>query len=110
MSLTYKIYLSSLNTEVLNKDDDWGQHYDMESQILINALKPLAHPILAHPILAHPILAHPKLEPERDLESGLNKKLQNYATKQPNNSKYKCTFITSLIYIAHLVLFVMLFK
>ena len=105
MSLTYKIYLSSLNTEVLNKDDDWGQHYDMESQMLINALKPLAHPILAHPILDHP-----KLEPERDLESGLNKKLQNYATKQPNNSKYKCTFITSLIYIAHLLLFVMLFK
>ena len=107
MSQTYQAYLSSLNREILNKDTDWGQHYDMESQIFINVVKPLAHPILAHPILAHPILAH---QPEHDLESGLNKKLQNYATKQSNNNKCKCGFITSLIYIAHLVLFVMLFK
>lgn len=115
MSITYKTYLSSLNIDGMNdQNNGWGQHYDMESQILINASNPLTHPILTHPILAHPILSHPILnhEPKKDIESGLTQALRNYTTKQSANSqcKYKCSFITSLIYIAHLVLFVMLFK
>ena len=46
MSLTYQKYLLSLNKEEKN---DWGQHYDMESQILINEYNPLKHPILKQP-------------------------------------------------------------
>ena len=118
MSLTYKTYLSSLNTEEKNEHDDWGQHYDMESQILINAFRPLKHPILNKMNQINqtkqprqpkqPILKQINNEELQDLESGLKK----YIAKQSNNSQCNCksAFITSIIYISHLVLFVMIFK
>jgi hypothetical protein len=117
MSLTYQIYISSLNKEGTNEDNDWGQHYDMESQMLNISLK---HPILKYPILKHPILNQLKQvkeinhEPQKDIESGLKEALQKYTANQLNNNqnKYSCksTIITSVIYISHLVLFIMLFK
>jgi hypothetical protein len=112
MSLTYKTYLSSLNTEEKNEHDDWGQHYDMESQILINAISPLKHPILNKMNQTkqpkQPILKQINNEDLQNLESGLKK----YIAKQSNNSQCNCksAFITSIIYISHLVLFVMIFK
>jgi hypothetical protein len=105
MSLTYQTYLSSLNTEIPNEHDDWGQHYDMESQILINAIRPLKHPILNKINQIKQIKQiFPQLE--QDLESGLKK----YTAKQLDKTKYKCAFISSLIYVSHLVLFIILFK
>lgn len=113
MSLTYQTYLSSLNTEEKNEHDDWGQHYDMESQILINAFRPLKHPILNKmnkmnkpKQMNQPILNQINNEELQDLESGLKK----YTAKQANKTKYKCAFISSLIYVSHLVLFIILFK
>jgi hypothetical protein len=111
MSQTYQEYLSSLNTEILNKDNDWGQHYDMESQILINSDSPLTHIILNEIKQIKQINSEiPHID--IDIESGLNQSLKKYITKQSANSQcnYKSSFITSIIYIAHLVLFVMLFK
>lgn len=106
MYQTYQTYLSTLNNEdSKNQDTDWGQHYDMETQILINALNPLKHPIFNQIKQIKPELGR-FLEP--DIESGI----KIYIAKQTNNSQYecKCSFITSLIYISHLVLFIMLFK
>lgn len=109
MSQTYQAYLSSLNTETPNEYDGWGQHYDMESQILINAVRPLKHTILNQIKQIKQINSD---IPNIDIEGGLKQSLKKYTTNQSANSqcKYKCSFITSLIYIAHLVLFVMLFK
>lgn len=105
MSLTYQTYLLSLNKDDMNNENNgWGQHYDMESQIIINTVNPLVHPILRDPIFNH--------EPKKDIESGLKQSLKKYTTKQSDNSQcnYKSSFIASLIYIAHLALFIMLFK
>ena len=118
MSLTYQIYLSSLNKETPRENNDWGQHYDMESQILINALNPLTHPILNQikenkENKENKELTQLTYETQKDIESGLKQALQNYTANQSNNS-HKCSckssIITSVIYIAHLVLFIMLFK
>ena len=112
MSLTYQTYLLSLNKEERNQNNDWGQHYDMESQILINALIPLKHSTLSQINQLKQITPFTS-EPQKDIESGLKKALQNYTANQSNTS-HKCscksTIITSVIYIAHLVLFIMLFK
>jgi hypothetical protein len=111
MFLTYQTYLASLNIEdSKNQDTDWGQHYDMESQILINAFTPLKHPILNYSIL-NQINQIKQIKPQLydiDIEIGLKK----YIAKQSNNSQCncKCSFITSLIYISHIVLFIMLLK
>ena len=114
MSLTYQKYLLSLNKEEKN---DWGQHYDMESLTLINAYSPLKHSILNHSTLPQikqiKQIKQLNFEPQKDIESGLKQALQNYTANQSNNS-HKCscksTIITSVIYIAHLVLFIVLFK
>jgi len=112
MSLTYQTYLLSLNKEERNQNNDWGQHYDMESQILINALNPLKHPTLIQ-LKQIKQLTPLNSEPQKDIESGLKLALQNYTANQTNNSN-KCScksiIITSVIYIAHLVLFIILFK
>ena len=114
MSITYQTYLSSLNIEILNEDSDWGQHYDMESQMLINAFNPLKHSILNKKNQINQINKIPQINNEEPqyLESGLKNVLKNYIVKQSNNSQcnYKSAFIASVIYISHLVLFVMLFK
>ena len=119
MYLTYQIYLSSLNKEGPIEDNDWGQHYDMESQILINEYNPLKHPILKQPKQVNQLnqlkqLSSLNSEPQKDIESGLKEALQKYTANQLNNSQNKCscksTIITSVIYIAHLVLFIVLFK
>jgi hypothetical protein len=109
MSQTYQEYLSSLNTEILNKDNDWGQHYDMESQILINSDSPLTHIILNEIKQIKQINSE---IPHIDIESGLTQSLKKYTTKQSANSQcnYKSSFIASIIYISHLILFIMLFK
>jgi hypothetical protein len=112
MSQTYQEYLSSLNTEILNKDNDWGQHYDMESQILINSDSPLTHIILNEIKQIKQIKQINSEIPHIDIESGLNQSLKNYITKQSANTQcnYKSSFIASIIYISHLILFIMLFK
>jgi hypothetical protein len=114
MSQTYQKYLSALNIESPREYNDWGQYYDMESQILINAFTPLKHSILNQikQLKENKELTQLTYEPQEDIESGLKQALQNYTAKQSNNgqSKCKCSFITSLIYVSHLVLFIMLFK
>jgi len=116
MSLTYQTYLLSLNKDDMNNENNgWGQHYDMESQILINAVNPLNHPILNQINQIKQIRQIKQINsdiPNIDIESGLKQSLKKYTTKQSANSQcnYKSSFIASLIYIAHLVLFVMLFK
>lgn len=102
MSLTYQSYLSSLNSgETIIRDNDWGQYYDMEAQILIN-------------VNSTRFIPKPKsiLNKEPDIESGLKKILENYTYKQSNKTRYKikCSCITLIIYISHLVLFIILFK
>lgn len=112
MSLTYQTYLLSLNKEERNQNNDWGQHYDMESQILINALNPLKHSTLTQLKQIKQVTPFTS-EPQKDIESGLKQALQNYTANQSNNShkcNYKSALITSVIYIAHLVLFIVLFK
>jgi hypothetical protein len=118
MSQTYQEYLSSLNTEILNKDNDWGQHYDMESQILINSDSPLTHIILNEIKQIKQIRQIKQIKqinseiPHIDIESGLTQSLKKYITKQSANTQcnYKSSFIASIIYISHLILFIMLFK
>ena len=112
MSQTYQRYLSALNIETPREYNDWGQHYDMESQIIINTFSPLKHPILKQ-INQLKQVSSLNSEPQKDIESGLKQVLENYTANQANNS-HKCscksTIITSLIYVSHLVLFIMLFK
>jgi hypothetical protein len=118
MSQTYQKYLSGLNIESPREYNDWGQYYDMESQILINAFTPLKHSILKHSIVNQfknlkKINSELDRSSEEDIESGLKQSLEIYTAKQSNNThkfSCKCTFITSLIYVSHLVLFIMLFK
>ena len=115
MALSYQKYLSSLNTETRNEENEWGQHYDMETQILINKVTPLKQIILNHSIvdkLKHSIVDHPnQLKSELyDPESGLKQVLEKYTANQSNQCHYKCKFITSVIYLAHLILFILLFK
>jgi hypothetical protein len=111
MYITYKTYLSSLNTEISNGDNAWGQHYDMESQIFINEDTPLNHTILNQIKQIKQINSEiPNID--IDIESGLKQSLKKYTTKPSANSQcnYKSSFIASIIYISHLILFIMLFK
>jgi hypothetical protein len=117
MSQTYQRYLSALNIETPREYSDWGQHYDMESQMLINTFSPLKHPIFNQINQINKLkqinqLTSLNSEPQKDIESGLKQALEYYTTNQSNKDhcKCKCTFITSLIYVSHLVLFIMLFK
>ena len=116
MSITYQAYLSSLNTDAMNdQNNGWGQHYDMETQMLINADIPLNHTILYQIKQIKQInfeMPHIDIDIDIDIENGLNKNLQKYATKQSASSQcnYKSSFIASIIYISHLILFIMLFK
>ena len=116
MSQTYQAYLSSLNMAISNKDDDWGQHYDMENQILINAVSPLNHIILKQVKQIKQIKQInseiPYIDIDIDIENGLKQSLKKYITKQSASSQcnYKSSFIASIIYISHLILFIMLFK
>ena len=128
MSLTYQTYLSALNTVDPREYNDWGQHYDMETQILINVITPLNHPILNQIKQVNQINQLKQVNqiknlkqinsqpPNIDIESGLKYVLENYTAKQSNKDHCKCkcdcksAFITSVIYISHLVLFIMLFK
>lgn len=107
MSLTYQTYLLSLNKDDMNNENNgWGQHYDMESQMLINAFRPLNHTIL------NQIRQINSDIPNIDIESGLKHSLKKYTTNQSASSQcnYKSSFIASVIYISHLILFIMLFK
>ncbi len=113
MSLSYKIYLSSLNTEFLNEENDWGQHYDLENQMIINDFSPLKLPIFNQIKQVNQIKQINQFNTELyDTESGLKQILENYTANQSNKSQcnYKSTFITSLIYVSHIVLFFVLFK
>jgi hypothetical protein len=101
MSQTYQRYLLSLNVENQNQneDNDWGQHYDMEleTQMFITQIVPLKDPIVTK-------FKHTNEAP--DIENGL----QNYTINKSNKGQCKCSFITSVIYISHLILFIILFK
>jgi hypothetical protein len=134
MSLTYQRYLSVLNIETPREYNDWGQHYDMETQMLINVITPLKHPILNQINKINQLkqvnqinqlkqvnqiknLKQINSQPpiiDIDIESGLKHVLENYTAKQSNKDHCKCdcksAFITSVIYMSHLVLFIMLFK
>jgi hypothetical protein len=116
MSLSYKIYLSLLNNEFLNEENDWGQHYDLENQMLINDFSPLKHPILnqiKQVTQIKQVNQIKQLNPDLyDPESGLKQILENYTANQSNKSQCNCksTLITSLIYVSHIVLFIVLFK
>jgi hypothetical protein len=107
MYQTYQTYLSSLNNEDINYEHDennsWGQHYDMETKIFINtkftSFRPLKNQNFTQ--IKKNVIAQP------DLESGLKMYIDNESNK---SQKCQCSFIASLIYLAHLVLFIMLFK
>jgi hypothetical protein len=112
MSQTYQTYLSSLNIESPREYNDWGQYYDMESQMLINAFTPLKHSIFNQINHINKLNKINKInsEPQEDIENDLKQSLEIYTAKQTNKSQWKCTLITPLIYVSHLVLFIMLFK
>jgi hypothetical protein len=104
MSQTYQIYLSSLNNEDMNDENNgWGQHYDMETKIFINTKFSTSR------LLKNQNFDQIKknIIPQHDLESGLKMYIDNESNKA---KKCKCSFIALLIYLAHLVLFIMLFK
>ena len=123
---TYQTYLSSLNNEDINyKNNDWGQYYDMESRKLISSLNnedindqnndwEQNYNMESRKFSSFRHLKNHNFDQikqnvidQHDVESGIKIYINHKLNKA---KKSKCPFILPLIYLAHVVLFVIIFK